>query len=63
VSRLWAERSGVRIPAGGNIFLFSVSSTSLWGPSRIVLSGCRNASLRTQRPERGVDHSTSKRKG
>jgi len=29
----------------------------VWGPSRILLSGCRNAPPGTQRPEGDVDHS------
>ena len=57
MSRLWNERSGVRIPAGATFFSSPYRPHRLWNPSRLLLNGYRNASQGTQKLEGGVAHS------
>ena len=57
VTRLRAERSGVRIPAGTRDF-FSLRPDRLWGSDSLLLNGYPSSFPGLERPGREVDHAS-----
>jgi hypothetical protein len=59
VTRLWAERSGDRIPVGArNLSTLRDVRAGSWGPSSLDFSGYRNCSDGVKRARRESDHFT-----
>jgi hypothetical protein len=57
VTRLRAGRSGIRISSGTRDFSYSNRPNLLWGPSSLLLDGCRGSFPGVKRLGRDGDHS------